>query len=96
MDIDMIVELSTRSSGAKDGGIAVWIGPRWQHLKRNRITFRPSTADKDRVLALEFSNNNPGGHNKVLIVGYYGCVDPTANKAAWSTWRRCTHSSREH
>ena len=72
----MVVELSTRSPGAKDGDVAVWIEPKWQHLKRNRITFQPSTADKDRVLAVELSNNTPGGHNKVLIVGYYGYADP--------------------
>ena len=76
---DMVVELSTRSSGAKDGGVAVWVGPKWQHLKRNRIKFQPSTADKDRVLALELSNNTPGEHNKV---GYYGYADPAANKPA--------------
>ena len=78
----MVVELNTRSSGTKDGGVAVWIGPKWKHLKKNRITFQPSTADKDRVLALELSNNTSGEHNSVLIIGYYGYADPTANKAA--------------
>ena len=34
------------------------------------------------MLALELSNNTPGEHNKVLIVGYYGYADPAANKAA--------------
>ena len=40
----MVVELSTRSSGAKDGGVAVWVAPKWQHQKRDRITFQPSEA----------------------------------------------------
>ena len=56
------------------------IGPKWQHLKRDRVTFQPSTTDKDRLLALELSNNTSGEHNAVLIIGYYGYADPAGHR----------------
>ena len=43
----MIFRVNTRSSVTKDGGGAVWIGPKWQHPKGGscKVTFQPSTTN---------------------------------------------------
>ena len=66
------VEVTTRSNTSIQGTIVVLVGAKWAKIKRTVTYFKPKTAEKDRLLAIEFDNNMEGEHNKVLLITYYG------------------------
>jgi hypothetical protein len=59
----------------------ILIGRQWAKLQRKVHEFKPSLADRDRVLAIEFDNKRQGHHNKLLLIGYYGYNDAPSHRA---------------
>ena len=79
--MDMAAEIRTRSQDTAAGGQVILIGRQWAKLQRKIHEFKPSLADRDRVLAIEFDNKRQGHHNKLLLIGYYGYNDAPSHRA---------------
>ena len=79
-NLDMAAHVLSRGPQTRGGGQVLLIGRKWAKLQRTVHVFCPKTADPDRILAVEFNNRMQGGHNKLLVIGYYGYNDAASHR----------------
>jgi len=92
---DMGAEAVTRGTSSGKGGQVMLIGRKWAKLQRTVHRFNPKSADRDRVLAVEFDNKEQGHHNKLLVMGYYGYNDAQGHRAEITEMHRFIYDTKK-